>query len=487
MKDAKAAGSADDARVAGVPAGGVAPPRLSRSLPQVYAAAALRLLLPLVVLPLMASRVGADEFGRLSFILVWAGLLAMIVEGGFLAAATRLAVAADAPRRWQLAQQVFTARCVLCVPAVLLAVVAVLWADPQAVAATGPLAHSPAQSMVETHAGIDTLAIAALACALGWPATWYLQATHQLNRWARVELAVYGALLLLCWPLARSVEAYLLLQLGASTALAVLGWRWLKRDLGAIGDLAEAASGSKLPGSRSPGSRSTSSGSTNSTAHASLWAPRQLRAGLKLGWTMMPVSIAGAAYSFALPAAASSQLPKAELGLYFMADRIVRAVLGAADPVFSVVYPRIVGLFAQSSRAALVYSARWALAGLIAGTTMFAAGALMWPWLVAVGTSRFGALDPARLHDVLQILGWLLPLLLGWKFFGYWMLGSGRFDTAYRSCVSVCGIVGTALALTLGGAAGAVGLAWTALGVESVVIAVAVTGVLLTRRLRSRT
>ncbi|CAN5740558.1 hypothetical protein BH11PSE8_BH11PSE8_17860 [soil metagenome] len=453
------------------------PPRLSRSLPQVYAAAAMRLLLPLVVLPLMASRVGADEFGRLSFILVWAGLLAMIVEGGFLAAATRLAVAADAPRRWQLAQQVFTARCVLCVPAVLLAVAAVLWADPQASAA----ATESGRSMIETHARIDTFAIATLACALGWPATWYLQATHQLDRWARVELAVYGALLLLCWALARSVEVYLLLQLCASTALAVLGWQWLKRDLSAFGDLGEPGPGGTAPGSKAPGSSAP-----GNTARASLWAPLQLRAGLKLGWTMMPVSIAGAAYSFALPAAASSQLPKAELGLYFMADRIVRAVLAAADPVFSVVYPRIVALFASSSRLALRYSARWAVAGLLAGTTMFAAGALLWPSLVALGASRFGALDPARLHDVLQILGGLLPLLLGWKFFGYWMLGSGRFDTAYRSCVIVGGIVGTVLASTIGGAAGAVGLAWTALGVESIVIVVAVSGVLITRRLRAR-
>jgi len=76
-----------------------APPRLARSLPPVYAAALLRLLLPLAVLPLVASRVGPEAFGRLGFILVWSGLLAMVVEGGFLAAATRLAVTADAAGR----------------------------------------------------------------------------------------------------------------------------------------------------------------------------------------------------------------------------------------------------------------------------------------------------------------------------------------------------------------------------------------------------
>ena len=89
------------------------PPRLLTALPQVYAAAAVRLALPLVVLPLVATRVGAAEFGRLGFILVWAGLLATLVEGGFLAAATRLAVAADAASRWRLAQQVFSARLVV--------------------------------------------------------------------------------------------------------------------------------------------------------------------------------------------------------------------------------------------------------------------------------------------------------------------------------------------------------------------------------------
>ena len=59
------------------------PPRLLTALPQVYAAAAVRLALPLLVLPLVATRLGADEFGRLGFILVWAGLLALTVAAWF--------------------------------------------------------------------------------------------------------------------------------------------------------------------------------------------------------------------------------------------------------------------------------------------------------------------------------------------------------------------------------------------------------------------
>lgn len=410
-----------------------AAPRLLHALPAVYAAAAVRLLLPLLVLPLMASRLGAQEFGRLSFVLVWASLLSMVVEGGFLAAATRLAVTADASRRWQIAQQVFTARCVLCVPAVVLSVVAVQVAGQ------------------EGHAWADTLAIAALACALGWPATWYLQATQQLNRWARVELVVYAALIGASWAFAYKVQTYLLMQLVASTLLAWLGWRWLR------GDLAEART-------------------------QALFARPVLGEGLRLGWTMMPVSIAGAAYSFALPAAASLQMSKADLGTYFMADRFVRAVLNAAEPVFAVVYPRIVTLFKTSAAAALRYAATWSVGGVLVGALLFALGVLTWQAIEPLVLPRAGGIDLPNLRAAMLILGGLLPLLLGWKFIGYWMLGSGRYDTAYRACVVVGGIAGVVGAATWGGAAGASGLAWVALGVELIVIVVAVGGMLLTRR-----
>lgn len=409
-------------------------PRLLTALPQVYAAAAVRLALPLVVLPLVATRVGAAEFGRLGFILVWAGLLATIVEGGFLAAATRLAVAADAASRWRLAQQVFSARLALSLPAVALAFVAVAWAAPGAAPSLG-----------------DAVAIAVLACAFGWPATWYLQATQQLNRWSRVEVAVYTALIAACWAFADSVLAFVVLQLVASALLALYGWRWLAADL------AEARDG------------------------AALFDRAAVRPGLRLGWKMLPVSIAGAAYSVALPAAASAQLSKPDLGVYFMADRIVRAVLAAADPVYSLVYPRIVALFASSSRSALWYAARWAALGSVAGAALFLLAQSFWPALEPFLAARAGGIDVQQVHAVALVLAWLWPLLLGWKFFGYWMLGSGRHDAAYRLCVVTGGIVGVVLAATVGGAHGAAGLAWTSIGVELLVIVVAVAAMAASR------
>lgn len=415
-------------------------PPLARSLPPVYGAAALRLAFPALLLPVMAVRLGADEFGRLSLFLVWAALLSTLVEGGFLAAATRLAVVADAPRRWALARQIFSARVALSGAVLLLSA---------AVALT--LLQAP--SAAETLAG--ALLLGAAACALGWQATWYLQASEQLHRWAWVEIAVYATWALAVLALGHSAMAYLSMQVVATTALAGAGWWWLRRDL------------------RGP------------AAKQALWTASAVRPGLRLGWTMLPVSVAGAAYTYALPAVASAAMSRSELGVYFLADRIVRAVLGAADPVFQIVYPRIVVHFKQGARAAWFYTARWAVLGAVAGGVLLLVGVLAWPLLSNLLMQRQGAFDTARVAPVMATLGLLLPLLLGWKFFGYWMLGSGRFDHAYRACVVVGGLAGVAGAWQFGGD-GAAALSRVAVAVELLVIAAAVVGMALTHHLQSK-
>ena len=415
-------------------------PRLARSLPPVYGAAALRLAFPALLLPVMAVRLGSDEFGRLSLFLVWAALLSTLVEGGFLAAATRLAVVADGAGRWALARQIFSARVALS-GAVLLLSAAVAWALLQA------------PSTAEALAG--ALLLGAAACAIGWQATWYLQASEQLHRWAWVEIGIHAAWALSVVALGHSVIAYLSMQVLASTLLAVGGWWWLQRDL------REAA------------------------ATQALWATSAVGPGLRLGWTMLPVSVAGAAYSYALPAVASATMSRSELGLYFLADRIVRAVLGAADPVFQIVYPRIVLRFKAGARAAWFYTARWAVVGALAGGLLLLAGVLVWPLLGAYLAARQGAFDTARLAPVMATLGLLLPLLLGWKFFGYWMLGSGRYDHAYRACMVIGGLAGVAGAWWFGGD-GAAALSRVAVAVEVLVIAAAVAGIALTHRRQNK-
>jgi O-antigen/teichoic acid export membrane protein len=388
----------------------------------------------------MAARLGADEFGRLSLLLVWAALLSTLVEGGFLAAATRLAVVADGAGRWALARQIFSARVALSGAVLLLSA---------AVALTLLQAPSAAEALF----GAVLLGVA--ACALGWQATWYLQASEQLHRWAWVEIAVYASWAGAVLALGYSAMAYLSMQVVATTVLAGVGWWWLRRDL------QKAA---------------------NTQA---LWSVAALRPGLRLGWTMLPVSVAGAAYSYALPAVASASMSRSELGVYFLADRIVRAVLSAAEPVFQIVYPRIVSHFQSGARAAWFYTARWALLGAIAGGVLLLVGMLAWPLLSGFLAARQGAFDAARAAPVMATLGLLLPLLLGWKFFGYWMLGSGRYDHAYRACVVVGGVAGVAGAWQFGGD-GAAALSRVAVSVELLVIAAAVAGMALTHHLQTK-
>lgn len=417
---------------------------LARSLPPVYAAAAVRVAFPLLVLPVMAGRLGVEEFGRLGLCLVWAGLLSLVVEGGFLAAATRHAVTADAGARLRLARQVFSARCVLTVPVVLAALAIGGWVIPGAAG--------------EADRWEVAALIALLACALGWPATWYLQATMQLHRWAWVDLAVQVLLLAACLGLAHSLKAYLLLQGLASAALAGLGWAWLRRDLG--------------PGE--PPALLDADGLVDAAPNR-LWTPSEVRSGLVLGGAMLPVSVIGSAYSLALPAVAATQLGRAELGVYYLADRMVRALVAGADPLMQLVYPRIVERFARGARVALAYAARWSAAGWVAGTAIGLAVWIGWPlWQGLVG----GGIDPARLRAVLAVTAWLIPLVMGWRFLAYWMLGSGRYDRAYRGCIVVGGLVGIGGAWAYGTTA--VALAGVALAAELAVMAAAGLGMAAT-------
>jgi O-antigen/teichoic acid export membrane protein len=411
---------------------------LLHSLPPVYAAAAVRVLFPLIVLPAMAVRLGPEEFGRLGLCLVWASLLGVVVEGGFMAAAMRLAVTADAARRLTLARRVFSARCALSLPVVL----AGLAIGGFVVPATGAGTADQAETAV---------LMAVLGCSIGWTATWYLQGTSQLHRWAWVELAVHGASLAACLLLAHSVVGYLLLQLLASLALVGLGWRWVHRDLGRAG-----------------------------AAAVGLWAPAEVRPGLSLGFTMLPASVIGAAYNLGLPAAAAAQLGRVELGLYYLVDRAVRTVIAALDPLMQLVYPRIVERFAASPRAALAYALRWAAGGLVAGLAIGLGVWLAWPLLPALAPP----LDWARLQPVYAVLGWLLPLCMGWRFLGYWMLGSGRYDRAYRACIVVGAVIGLGGAWWFGRSA--VALAGVGVAAEFAVMLAAFAGMALTERARRR-
>jgi O-antigen/teichoic acid export membrane protein len=394
-------------------------PALARALVWVYSAAVIRLLWPVWLLPLMASRLGPQEFGRLSLWLVWAVLLSVPVEGGFGAAASRLVVQATAHERADLVRQVFSARCAWSLVMAAMSVVAawLLNANP-----------------------VEATLLTGLTLATGWPATWYLQGSGQLHRWAAIELAVQLVALTAAMLWAHSVGAYLGVVTAAACVQAALGWHLVARA---------------------------------SPAASPWWSAQACRRGLKLGASMLPVALAGAAYTSALPALASVRVSSSELGLYYLADRWVRAGLMAADPLAQLLYPRLVEQFKQSGVAAFAFATRWACTGLLVGL-----GALLvlywgWPWLSA---QLPHGIEASALRDVLLINAWLLPLLLAWKPLGLWMLGSTRFDSAYRLCM-IGGAVAGIGAVAAVPALNATALAQIALGVEVLVIALAVVGI----------
>ena len=428
-----------------------AAPSLPRALPLLYAVAAIRLSMPFLVFPVMAARLGMAEFGRLGLALVWAGLLALVVEWGFQHAATRQAVPDDAVRRLARARQIFTARCVLSVPVGLLGFGIGWWLIP-------------VPDATPSERGVTALLLASLACAQGWPATWYIQGTMQVHRWARVEFVVYLMLPCACLAFAHRVETFLLLMGLSGTALAVLGWRLVWNQLVRPSRCAEAL--------QAP--------AESSRSKARLWCWPELRPGLTMGWTMLPATLASAGFTLALPAIAASQMARSELGLYFLADRIVRALLAAADPVIQLVYPRIVARFAVSERVALAYAARWAVGGLCVGLLIFGAGLLAWPLIAP----RLTGVDAAGLAQVLSVFGLLVPLAMGWRFLAYWMLGSGHYDTGYRASIYAGALAGIAGAWLFGQSAAA--LSAVVLAAELAIMTTSGLGVLLARRRRRR-
>lgn len=392
-----------------------------RSLLPMYLLAGVRFITPVFVLPLMASRLGADSFAELSLALIWAGLLSLWVEGGFLGSATRYAVTGNSDCRRALAQQVFSAR-VASSGAVFVVAFAV---------GSGYIFDSTLYSpgTCTSHA----LTLALLACAMGWPSTWYWQATGQLHCWAVVELGIQLALVFSYFAWAHSVLGFLLLQAVANLVTAFAGWWWMRRQLSGDGPWR-------------------------------LWSPLAVEPGLALGWQMLPMSLVGTAYTLGLPAIAATQMSPRDLGVFFLADRLVRALMAAVDPITQLVYLRIVQRLAVSPKEALRYTLRWSALGLSLGLTLVAALATLWPYV----SGAIRGVNPSQLADVLMVLIWLVPLSMGWRFIGYWMLGSGHHDRTLRWCIVAGAFVGVAGAFMFGHNAGH--LAWVAVLAELAVM-----------------
>lgn len=417
---------------------------ISRSLAVIYASASARMLIPFLILPIMASRVGANEFGRLSFILIWSSLLSLVVEGGFVTSANRLAVTSNNQERWLLARRVFSARCVLSCLIVPLVYITILFNSKGA--------HSDLK--------FDSAFIFILACIMGWPAIWYLEATQQLKNWAKLEVIAYSIFVFLCLFFAKNIQNYILFYASTTFTLTLLSWFWLYNDLKEFRKI--------------------------NTERSQIWSLTEIATGLKLAWTMLPINIAGAIYSFALPAAAAGHLSRSELGVYFMADRIVRLILSSATPIFSITFPRAVELHSKKPSSAFNYSARWAIGGALTGFIILILGIITWPFIEALVIKFLNGINLENLRSTLLVLGLLLPLLFCWRFFINWMLSTKELDMAYRISVFSGALVGLIGVHNIGKTPTAENLAWIAIQAEISVVIVATTATLIIKILKNK-
>ena len=391
-----------------------------------------------LVLPLVATRVGAAEFGRLGFILVWARLAGDAGRGrlprrGDAARGRPPTPRALAAARSRCSAPASRSRCRRCCsrssPC--------SWAGPGRAAARRCARHR--------RAGLRPRLAGHLVPA-GDAAAQPLV--------ARSRCVVYAALIAGCWAL-RDQRARV--RRPSSSPLSAL--------------LARARLALAAPPT-SPKPR---------RARPLFDRPRSPRP--RLGWKMLPVSIAGAAYSLALPAAASAQLSKPELGVYFMADRLVRAVLAVADPVYSLVYPRIVALFETQRARRRSVRGRWAAARQRRRGGAVLAGA------VASGRARAAVLAAApaasTCSSARRRLRPRVALAAAPRLEVHRLLDARQRPPRQRlsrTCIVVGGIVGVDRRRRPSAARTARhGLAWTAIGVELLVIVVAVAAMAASR------
>jgi hypothetical protein len=220
------------------------------------------------------------------------------------------------------------------------------------------------------------------------------------------------------------VLAFVVAAARASALLAVLGWRWLRRR------------------------------PRRARAGARLFDRAALRPAFASAGQMLPVSIAGRAYSLALPAAASAQLSKPDLGVYFMADRIVRAVLAAPTRCTRSSIRASSPCSRQLARRALVR-------GALGGARQRRRRALFLARAVVLAAARADCSRARRRHR--RAAGARgrprprLALAAAARLEVLRLLDARQrpHDRAYRLCIVSGGIVGVALAATVGGAHGA--------------------------------
>ena len=388
-------------------------PRFSADASAAYASAALKLLLPLAITPLLARRLEPTAFGSLAVLLSLGLSGSVFIELGFGLSAAREASGADARTQSGIAAQVLGTRLVCA--AVLLVMtlfVSFFWISAYATTAA-------------------CLATGALAFSIGGSHAWYFQANGRFRTWSMLEIAstLVGFCLFVAFArdTASSMWCYAAFY-GLSTWGSIV---WLQMDVG----------------------------------HGRLTLAR-LKAGFRMTVGMATFRMVTATYSSAVPALLSLVMPLPAVAAFHVCDRLVRAVSAGFQPFTQILFPKACLLASQDipTFEAMTRSWLWRL-GVAGATAAAALSAFSAPLATLVAGPHLREASRA----VLIVFPWLLLPLAVSSVLGLLWLVPRRMERPFNLCIGIGGICGIALLLLLPRTFGAVGAAWALLVSETCV------------------
>lgn len=375
--------------------------------------------LPLITVPYVARVLGPANWGLGAFFTAFGLWISVIVEYGFnLSSSRRIARAqSDGTALDEIVASILGAKLLLVtVSSVVIAVA---------------LAFVP---VLGRHPGLLSWTLL-YAAALGFSPFWYFQGVERMVPAAILELTTRGAAAGATFLVVRGPDdlgRWLALQSIAAAVCTFASLLWMFREV-------------PLHRPRLSASLAALRGGWNMTV---------FRASTTLSTTISTLILGLTA-------------PAAVVGYFAGAEKIARAQVALFIPLSQAIYPRITALAAADGRQARSLASKGIAASAIGAVLVALLGAAVAPEVVslALGPKFAKAVVPFR------VLQFLVPLAVVRNTIGMsYLLPAGQERSAGLWVISGFG-ANVLLALCLTSSAGAAGMAWIALGSESLVLA----------------
>lgn len=384
---------------------------------------------PLVTLPYLTRVLGQRPLGTVIFAQSFSNLLGLILDFGFNQSATRdVAIARDDPDRLSsIVSGVFGAKVLLAAAALAPVLVGVV--------SIPTLRANPEYGLLAWLAAV----------ASGFTPTWFFLGRERVRTAALIQLGARVVAAVLTFVLVhRSTDGWIVLALTAAS--------------GGLGAVALTIRMYRQVEARRPR------------------GPETVEA-LRRGWRLFISTAAISFYTTANVVILGLFVPAAQVALFGVAERVVRAATQLFGPVAAAVYPRLAYLQSAGARGRARRLARAALAALFAtGLAGAALLALLAPEIIRI---LFGY-EFADAVPILRILCIIVPLIAYSTVLGAgWML-SLEMDRQLVRTVLLGAALNIATALVVAPVFGAIGMAWTVVLAE-LAVAVGLTAAVLQR------